>query len=142
MVLTESEVDKLVAILNHILVERGYKANRDGFTYDDDLQIVNIMDGSQTVDFESGLDFMIDELGVEYSSTSDEIGSREIADILYNMSLDMDYMDSAEHFETEINLIKIEIDKLKSADNVLFHVLEAVACNNTKYLGSLTEERK
>ena len=62
-----------------------------------------------------------------------------IANILYNMSLDMDYMDAEEHWETEIDLLKIEIDKLKENDNVLYHVLEAVAFNNTKYFNLLTE---
>lgn len=69
------------------------------------------------------------------------MNERKIADILYNMSLDMDYADYEEYFEEEINLIKLEIEKLKSADNVLFHVLEAVALNNPKYLGLLTERK-
>ena len=63
----------------------------------------------------------------------------DIANILYNISLDMDYMDSQEHWETEIDLLKIEIDKLKESNNVLYHVLEAVAFNNTNYLDLLTK---
>ena len=63
----------------------------------------------------------------------------DIANILYNMSLDMDYMDSQEHWETEIDLLKIEIDKLKENNNVLYYALEAVAFNNTNYLGLLTK---
>ena len=63
----------------------------------------------------------------------------DIANILYNMSLDMDYMDSQEHWETEIDLLKIEIDKLKESNNVLYYALEAVAFNNTNYLGLLTK---
>lgn len=68
-----------------------------------------------------------------------EITTNEIADILYNMSLDMDYMDSEEHWGTEINCLKIEIDKLKEKDNVLYHALEAIAFNNINHLGLLTE---
>lgn len=67
------------------------------------------------------------------------MSSYEIANILYNMSLDMDYMDAEEHWQTEIDLLKIEIDKLKETDNILYHVLEAVAFNNTKYLDLLAK---
>ena len=70
------------------------------------------------------------------------MGTYEIANILYNMSLDMDYMDAEEHWETEIDLFKIEIDKLKENDNVLYHVLEAIAFNNTKFFDLLTERRE
>ena len=62
-----------------------------------------------------------------------------IANILYNMSLDMDYMDSQEHWETEIDLIKIKLEKLKENDSILYYVLEAIAFNNTNYLDLLTK---
>ena len=66
MVLTEREVDKLVSILNHVVVEQGYDVGADGFSYDDELNIFTF-DGNDVVDFEGGLDFLIDELGIQYT---------------------------------------------------------------------------
>lgn len=62
-----------------------------------------------------------------------------IANIIYNMMLDMDYMDSKEHWETEINLLKTEIDKLKENDSVGYYAFETIAFNNTNYLDLLTK---
>ena len=67
------------------------------------------------------------------------ITTHEIADILYNMSLDMDYMDYEEHWQEEINRIKNEIEMLKEFDSVLFYTLEMIAFSNMNYLGLLTE---
>lgn len=139
MVLTESEVDKLVCVLNHIIEERGYDVNKDGFSYDDDLNIFNF-DESQTVDFESGLDFMIAELGIDYKSKSlNDMTPYAIANILYNMSLDMDYADYVEYFKDEINMLETEIEKLKANDSVLYHALENIALTNQNYYNLLTK---
>ena len=66
-----------------------------------------------------------------------ETGSNESnrsANILYNMTLDMDYMDYAEQWQKEINEIAREIDILKEKDSTLFHVLETLAyANEDKY---------
>ena len=70
---------------------------------------------------------------------SDE--SNKIANILYNMSLDMDYMDNIEHCETEINAIAREIDTLKEKDSVLFHVLNTLAYANEDSYDLLTRRR-
>lgn len=62
-----------------------------------------------------------------------------MANILYNMSLDMDYMDAEEHWETEINMLETEIDKLKENDSVLYHALEIIALTNQNYFNLLTK---
>ena len=67
MVLNESETDKLVAILNHVVDRLGYSVREDGFDYDEDLNIFTL-DGHDTVDLESGLDFLMDELKIGYTA--------------------------------------------------------------------------
>ena len=66
------------------------------------------------------------------------VTTHQMADILYNMSLDMDYMDYEEHWQNEINRIKNEIEMLKEFDSVLFYTLEMIAFSNMNYLGLLT----
>lgn len=66
MVLNESETDKLVAILNHVVDKLGYSVHEDGFDYDEDLNIFTF-NGNDIVDFESGLDFLMDELKIGYT---------------------------------------------------------------------------
>lgn len=61
MYLTENETDKLVHILNQILEEKGYDSREEGFDYDDDGNIF-AFNGYDTVDFESGLNYLLDEL--------------------------------------------------------------------------------
>lgn len=56
--------------------------------------------------------------------------NKTIANILYDMSLDMDWADYKEYFEGEIELIKKDLDILKNNDSVLFHVLEIIASDN------------
>lgn len=62
-----------------------------------------------------------------------------MANILYNMNLDMDYMDVEEHWETEISILETEIDKLKTNDSVLYHALENICLTNQNYFNLLTK---
>lgn len=119
MTLTEREVDKLVFILNHIIEQYGYKANEDGFSYDDDLYIFMKDTEYDTVDFEEGLNFIIDKIGAESETQS-------IAETLYDMSLDMDHADYAEYREQDIDSLKSEVEKLKMNGSPLYKVLEAI----------------
>ena len=66
------------------------------------------------------------------------VTTHQMADILYNMSLDMDYMDYEEHWQHEIKCIKNEIEMLKEFDSVLYHTLEIIAFSNMNCLGLLT----
>ena len=63
MILTEREVDKLTFVLNRVYEKLGFNANKDGFSYDDDLNIFMKDDDYETVDFEEGLNFLIDKFG-------------------------------------------------------------------------------
>lgn len=57
--------------------------------------------------------------------------TREIARILYNMSLDMDYADSQEFAENEIDCIAGELNMVKEINcDSLFQVLEHIAMQN------------
>lgn len=69
------------------------------------------------------------------------ITTHEIADILYNMSLDMDYMDYEEHWQEEINRIENELKMLKEFNSVLYNTLEVIAFININCLGVLTEPK-
>ena len=64
----------------------------------------------------------------------------KIANILYNMGLDMDYMDYKEHWETEIHKIEDEIFKLKQEGNMLYFILETIAFNYEKHFDLHTKE--
>ena len=64
MYLTENETDKLVHILNHLVKEKGHNPREEGFDYDENGNIFTF-NGYDTVDLESGLDFLMQELGIE-----------------------------------------------------------------------------
>lgn len=55
---------------------------------------------------------------------------REIAIILLNMSLDMDYADAKPYGKESVDMLKEEISKLKSSDSSLYYVLETIARTN------------
>ena len=61
--------------------------------------------------------------------------SRAIANILYNMALDMDYADNADFFDDEIMYLADEIDGLSDA---LKHVLETIATEHDGFYNLLT----
>ena len=67
---------------------------------------------------------------------SDE--SNRIANILYNMTLDIDYMDYVEQWQREINEVAREIDILEEKNSMLFHLLEALAYTNEDKYNLLT----
>lgn len=55
---------------------------------------------------------------------------REIANILYNMSLGIgDYVESL--YKDEIEILAKQINRLRIEDNSLFYVLENIAEDNT-----------
>ncbi len=55
----------------------------------------------------------------------------KIARILYSMSLDMDYADSVEYAETEIEEISKELKFLKDNDcDVILQALDVIAMEN------------
>ena len=56
--------------------------------------------------------------------------NREIAIILFNMQLDMDYADSKPYGKMEIDMLEKEISALKQKDSPLFYVLENIAMQN------------
>ena len=64
----------------------------------------------------------------------------KIANILYNMGLDMDYMDYKDCWETEIHALEDEIFKLKQEGNMLFFTLETIAFNHERYFDLHTKE--
>ena len=64
----------------------------------------------------------------------------EIANILYNMNLDINYEDYKEHWETEIHALEDEVFKLKQEGNILFFTLETIAFNHEKYFDLFTKE--
>ena len=61
-----------------------------------------------------------------------EIANREIALILLNMQLDMDYADYLSESDSclEVELLAKEIGNLKDKDSSLFYVLENIALQN------------
>lgn len=59
-----------------------------------------------------------------------EFGSKKIANILINMSLDMDYADYSEFYQEGINNVSRELDALKFRCPELFAALEAIAIKN------------
>lgn len=56
--------------------------------------------------------------------------TKRIANILYNMSLDMDYADFLDTYDEEINLLENNVRKLKEEDCSLYYVLESIAESN------------
>lgn len=63
----------------------------------------------------------------------------EIARILVNMSLDMDFMDYAEGSEEGILVVEEELESLKEADSYLYDVLEKIAYKNQDSTDLLSE---
>lgn len=55
---------------------------------------------------------------------------REIAVILYNMSLDMDYADAKGYGKESIDILENEIKWLHVEDQSLYYVLESIAEQN------------
>lgn len=55
---------------------------------------------------------------------------REIALILLNMQLDMDYADTKQYGKMETDILEKEISILREKDSSLFHVLENIAMQN------------
>ena len=51
----------------------------------------------------------------------------EIANIVYNLSLDEHYMDYKDQWETEIHALEEEIFKLKYSKSILYYALESIA---------------
>ncbi len=64
----------------------------------------------------------------------------EIANILHNMSLDMDYAD--DEYNEEIELLTKEIEKLKDQDSPLYYTLERIAENNKDMLDWTLKQSK
>ncbi len=56
--------------------------------------------------------------------------NREIALILLNMQLDMDYEDTKQYGKMETDKLEEEIDTLRQKDSSLFYVLENIAMQN------------
>lgn len=56
--------------------------------------------------------------------------TKKIADILLNMSLDMDYSDYIEFYEESVSDLDEELNKLKNADSPLYKTLEVIAKSN------------
>lgn len=56
--------------------------------------------------------------------------TKRIANILYNMSLDMDYADTLESYDEEINLLENDVRKLKEEGSSLYYALESIAESN------------
>ena len=56
--------------------------------------------------------------------------NREIALILLNMQLDMDYTDAKQYGKMEVDILEEEIATLKQNDSSLFYVLENIAMQN------------
>lgn len=56
--------------------------------------------------------------------------NREIATILLNMQLDMDYADTKQYGKMETDKLEEEISILRQKDSSLFYVLENIAMQN------------
>lgn len=56
--------------------------------------------------------------------------NREIALILFNLQLDMDYADAKPYGKMEVNMLEKDIAMLRKDDSPLFYVLENIAMQN------------
>ena len=56
--------------------------------------------------------------------------NREIALIILNLQLDMDYADYKPYGKTEVDTLEEEIETLRKKDSTLFYVLENIAMQN------------
>ena len=54
----------------------------------------------------------------------------EIANIIYNMQLDMDYADYSDFYHDNINELAEEIRKIKEIFPCIFYSLESIATDN------------
>lgn len=57
---------------------------------------------------------------------------KRIANILFNMSLDMDYDSSVDDYKEDMEMLTESIGKLSKEDDPLFHVLQNIADNNAE----------
>ena len=66
--------------------------------------------------------------------------SREIAESLLDMALDMDYMDLSDNIDEELDIVSNEISKLENT--ALFSLLENIAENNKNNLNLINQITK
>lgn len=59
--------------------------------------------------------------------------AHKIADILFNLSLDMDYADSLDEYVDEVDCIEQELYLIKDTNDVLYATLERIAWQNPDY---------
>lgn len=59
--------------------------------------------------------------------------AHKIADILFNLSLDMDYADYLDEYDTEVDYIEQELHLIKDTNDVLYTTLERIAWQNPDY---------
>lgn len=57
---------------------------------------------------------------------------KRIANILFNMSLDMDYDSSVDDYREDMEMLTKSIGNLSMIDDPLFHVLQNIADNNAE----------
>ena len=58
------------------------------------------------------------------------MSDRELAVILYNMQLDMDYGDAKPYGKQAVDMLEEEITALRDNDSSLYYVLENIARKN------------
>jgi len=66
--------------------------------------------------------------------------SREIAESLLDMALDMNYMDYSDNIDEELDIVSNEISKLENT--ALFSLLENIAENNKNNLNLINQITK
>lgn len=55
---------------------------------------------------------------------------KRIANILFNMSLDMDYDSSVDDYKEDMEMLTESVEKLSKEDGPLYYVLQNIAGNN------------
>lgn len=60
------------------------------------------------------------------------MNEERIANILFNMSLDMDYDTFVDDYKEDMEMLAESIGKLSKEDDPLFHVLHNIADNNAE----------
>jgi len=60
------------------------------------------------------------------------MSDRELAVILYNVQLDMDYGDAKSYGKQTVDMLEEEVAVLREKDSSLYHVLENIAMQNSK----------
>lgn len=58
--------------------------------------------------------------------------AKRIANILFNMFLDMDYDTFVDDYKEDMEMLTESVGKLSKTDDLLFHVLQNIADNNAK----------